>query len=328
MGAEAIAEWRWSNPRMRLDLSGANLRDADLTEADLRGANLKRGNLSRAHLTAARLSGADLWWANLRWAGLSRAHLSGAGLRGADLTGVNLWRADLSGADLGDVDLSEAQLGHTSLIAVNLSNARGLTAAKHDFPSSVSVDTLIASVRGPGGQLTPQLRVFFRGAGVPGELLEALPGILAEVKYHTCFIAYGQPDLELARKLYEALNARGVSSWLYDMDATPGERTWGEILTKQREAEKTVVLCSAAALVRDGVLKEIEEQIDQDPDKMVPISLDDLWKEPGFRVMRASRDLKPYLLHRNYADFANLAYEEALERLLRALRRETERRHR
>lgn len=79
-----------------------------------------------------------------------------------------------------------------------------------------------------------------------------------------------------------------------------------------------VVLCSVAALVRDGVLKEIEEQIDEDPDKMVPISLDNLWKERGFRVMRGDRDLKPLLLDKNYADFAKLPYEEALAQLLRA----------
>ncbi len=37
--------------------------------------------------------------------------------------------------------------------------------------------------------------------------------------------------------------------------------------------------------------------------------------------MRDGRDLKPFLLDRNYADFANLPYEEALERLLTGLRR-------
>ncbi len=82
-----------------------------------------------------------------------------------------------------------------------------------------------------------------------------------------------------------------------------------------------VAICSAHALVRDGFLKEIEEQIDEESDKLVPISLDDLWKQPGFKVMQGTRDLKPFLLERNYADFANLPYEEAFERLLKGLRR-------
>lgn len=63
----------------------------------------------------------------------------------------------------------------------------------------------------------------------------------------------------------------------------------------------------------------IEEQVGEDPHKMVPISLDDLWREPGFKVIRGTGDLKPFLLERNHADFGNLPYEEAMERLLKGL---------
>ena len=105
------------------------------------------------------------------------------------------------------------------------------------------------------------------------------------------------------------------------MDSTPGVRTWGEIGVKRRQAEKFIVLCSAEGLIRDGVLKEIEEQIDEDPDKMIPISLDDTWKQPGFRVMRANRDLKPFLLDRNYADFGPWHdYDMSFNRLSQGLR--------
>jgi hypothetical protein len=86
-----------------------------------------------------------------------------------------------------------------------------------------------------------------------------------------------------------------------------------------------VVICSAAALIRDGALKEIEEQIDEDPDKMIPISRDNLWREPGFRVVRGSHDLGPFLRDRNYADFCDEScYEESLQRLLKALRRKAD----
>jgi len=350
-GKEAIAEWRRANPWKRLDLSGADLRRAWLAGADLRrtklsGANLSsadlsgsflrsvelfganliearlsQADLSRAMLMEAHLTAARLWRANLTEASLSGANVAVAMLAEANLTDTNLTLANFSGTYLRQADLSGARLGATSLSNVDLSQVIGLATVEHELPSSVGVDTLIASFRGAGNRLTPELRTFFRGAGVPKELLEALPGIVAQVKYYSCFIAYGQPDLEFAQKLYEDLGARGITCWLYDMDATPGEPTWREIGEKRRGAEKTVVLCSAKALVRDGVLKEIEEQIDEDPDKLVPVSLDDLWKEEGFRVMRASRDLKPFLMERNYADFANLGYEEALDRLLAGLRR-------
>jgi len=46
---------------------------------------------------------------------------------------------------------------------------------------AAGVDTLIASFRGGGNRLTQELETFFLGAGVPKALLDALPGIVAEV---------------------------------------------------------------------------------------------------------------------------------------------------
>lgn len=139
-------------------------------------------------------------------------------------------------------------------------------------------------------------------------------------RYFKAFIGYGQPDKEFAEKLVAGLRQKGVTCWLYSLDYTPGVRTWMEIGMRRREAEKMVVLCSAQSLIRDGLLKEIEEQIDEDPEKIIPVSLDNLWKKKGFRVMRGERDLKPFLLDRNYADFSNkLNYKDELNRLLKAL---------
>ncbi len=345
-GRDATAKWRRSHPGVRLDLSEADLSRADLSDTNLRGANLSEANLSEANLSKAKLDEADLSDVNLSRADLSgaylfRADLFGAGLGKANLGNADLFRADLSLADLrgaklvaanlvavhllatnlSGADFSQATLGNTSLNYIDLSHVIGLSTVTHSSPSSVGVETLIASVRGAGNALTADIRAFFRDVGVPEEFLEALPRIVGEVQYYSTFICYGQPDLSFAQKLYDELKAKGVSCWLYEMDATVGKRTWEEIVGKRRENEKMVVLCSSAALVRDGVLKEIEEQIDEDLDKLVPISLDDLWKEPGFKVMRGNRDLKLFLLDRNLADFANLKYKKALERLLKGLRR-------
>jgi hypothetical protein len=117
---------------------------------------------------------------------------------------------------------------------------------------------------------------------------------------------------------------KGVTCWLYSIDATVGKRTWREIGEKRRGADKMIALCSCSALIRDGMLKEIEEQLDGDPDKLVPISLDDIWVQPGFKVIRGARDLQPFLVERNYADFKNLPYEDALARLLKGLERNIE----
>jgi uncharacterized protein YjbI with pentapeptide repeats len=355
-GAEAIAQWRRRHRGERLDLSGANLAGVNVSEADLRGANLSEARLGEANLWRAKLGNADLSratlfraapfnadfkgatlvqadlsWATLQGADFAKAdltqadltssNLTGANFRGATLAEVDLTGAHLTKADFAQADLQKAYLSYTSFSEVDLSQAEGLSAVNHLSPSSIGVDTLMASFRGAGNKLTPELRTFFSGAGVPQELLDALPKIVSEIRYYTCFISYGQPDLKFAEKLREDLKGRGVDCWLYEKDKTVGKRTGHEIVIERRGAEKMVVLCSAKALIRDRFLEEIEDQINEEPNKMVPISLDDLWKEPGFRVMRGTSDLKPFLLDKNYADFANKSYDVALEELLRGLKR-------
>jgi hypothetical protein len=229
--------------------------------------------------------------------------------------------ANLSGANLRGANLNGAKLMFTSLGDVDLSVAKGVADVKHWLTSSIGVDTLIASFRGAGNRLTPELTAFFRGAGVPQELLDALPGIVAEIKHYSCFISYGEPDVGFATCLDGDLRARNVSCWTYAKDKTVGKPTWGEIEQKLDEYERIVVLCSIKALIRDGFKKEIDKQIDKNPDKLIPVSLDDDWKQDGFKAEWAGRDLKTWLLDRNHADFANKAYEEALEDLLRGLKR-------
>ena len=211
----------------------------------------------------------------------------------------------------------------TSVGLCDLSQCAGLDAVTHIAPSSIGVDTLIASFRGAGNKLTPQLETFFRGGGVPEELLRALPEIVKEIRYYSCFISHGEPDRAFAEKLYDDLKGQGISCWLFSKDYTPGEPSRREILEVRRAAEKMIVLCSANGLVRDNFLNEIEDQIDEDPAKIVPIPLDKLWRHPGFKIERGSRNLKKFLNEPNYADFSDASkYEETLEWLAKKLRRQ------
>lgn len=320
-GSDAIAQWRSQHPSERLDLSGTDFSGADLPwthllEANLTLANLSRTNLSNVNLALADLIGADLSGADLTGAYLFDADLSFANLTGANLSGADLSFANLSSTNLSNADLSGAKCAYTTFANCDLGQCQGLESVVHEGPSSIGIDTIMMSE----GSIP---MAFLLGAGVPKELLAAFPAILAKVQYCSCFIAYGEPDRAFAERLVTDLRAKGVAVWIYSMDATPGELTLREIGQKRREADKMVVLCSAEALVRDGVLKEIEAQIDEDSDKMIPVSLDDLWKEDGFRVMRVvGKDLKPFLLNRNYADFSDASYyEQSLEKLLKALER-------
>lgn len=312
-----------------LDLRGADLRGADLSLLNLAGANLFNAKLQGANLIGTKLFAALLAVAKLEGALLVRADLTMANLFVTDLTRANLFGAVFSGAHIEGTMFGHAEMGQTVLVGVNLGKVSGLATVKHTSPSGIGTETLYWTFRRllnpPAHEKLDDFVTFCLGAGVPKGLLDAIPAIVTEAVYHSCFVSYGESDRQFAEKLVGDLRLRGVSCWLYSNDATPGRRTWSEIGQSRRDADKFVVLCSADALVRDGVLKEVEEQIDEDLDKLVPVSVDDLWRHPGFRVMRGARDLKHFLLDRNYADFKNHhdeeAYQEALKHLLRGLRR-------
>jgi uncharacterized protein YjbI with pentapeptide repeats len=132
-GVDAWNTWRMANPKIRPDLTGANLSEANLSEANLRGANLSEANLSEANLSEANLNGADLSEAILFRANLIEANLRGANLSEANLNGANLIEAKLNGANLNGADLSEAILFRANLSEANL---RGANLIKADLSGS------------------------------------------------------------------------------------------------------------------------------------------------------------------------------------------------
>jgi hypothetical protein len=333
-GAAAIEEWRRNNKDKILDLGGANLEGCELPRANLIGANLSNANLALSDLSRSNLASANLLDAILTHADLSDADLSNSNLHHANLKLVRLSHANLSGSILisavfylaqilrGTVNLKHAIMGSTAIVHCNMNVFEGLETVMHAGPSYIDTNTLIISYMAAGRRFTKEIESFFLNAGVPKKLLDSLPEILAATEYCNSFVCYGEPDKAFAERLVKDLRAMGAQCWIYSLDSTPGERVWGEITQRRREAEKMIVLCSAPSLIRDGVKKEIEEQIDEEPDKMIPVSLDNLWKEEGFTVKRGQHDLKPFLKDRNYADFCNPSeYDASLDRLLKGLKK-------
>jgi hypothetical protein len=342
-GAAAIEEWRRRNRKVKMNLVGA-----DLSECDLRDANLVDANLSQANLEKSYLSHTDFAITNLSKANLSRAIIFDANFSATNLSNVNLYRAKLEYANLKYSELSNANFSRANLEGaifrspivdgkVNFKNIvmkgtsfidcfmfdyENLETVKHRGPSFIDIDTLLNSYVGNEEIFIEELAPFFADAGVPKSVLDALPEIVAGIAYCTCFVCYGEPDKEFAEQLVKDLRAEEIGCWIYSMDATPGKKIWREITQKRREADKMIVLCSAKSLIRDAVKKEIEEQLDEEPEKMIPISLDNLWKEKGFKVMRGERDLKGDLIDCTYADFSDpVKYAKSFRRLLKALKK-------
>lgn len=283
-------------------------------------------------MTSVDLSRTDLSYAKLTQVDFTKANLSEANLHAVDFIGINLTEANLASsklglatfhfAEMGKTNIENAELNGTIFAACDLSNCVGIGKAKHTGPSHIDIATLTMSFAGLDNRWTTEMQMFFLSAGVSKYLLDALPKIAANIQYYTCFIGYGEPDKAFAEKLTRDLTAKGVSCWIYSLDSTPGESVWGEIGQRRKEAEKMIVLCSAEALKREGVLKELGGQVDEDPDKLIPISLDNLWKDNDFPVKWGNENLKPFLERKNYADFSDVSkYEESLCRLLTGLKK-------
>ena len=328
-------------------LLGANLFEANLSNSkiyssfcdslNLSKANISKSDFSFSYFTHSNFNGANLSEIQCFESGFSAADFANSNLNGSNmsyclfkfsnLSKTNLSHASFIGSsflenDFSTTNLTDAEIGKTVFQSCNLSGCKGLGSVKHNGPSSIDFQTIKKSVVSLNNSLEPDFKNFLFSAGFPMELIQQLPTIFEEVKYYSAFVSYGEPNKKFAEKLRKDLEDKGVTCWLYSLDGTVGKRTWEEIIQKRREADKMIILCSADSLVRDGVLKEIEEQLDEDPEKIIPISLDDLWKHKGFMVKRGERDLKPFLMERNYSDFSTkYKYKNSMSKLFKGLKK-------
>jgi hypothetical protein len=349
-GVAVWNKWREDNPNeipdmVQADLSGVNLRGANLRGANLRGANLgvafrRSANLSDSNLTGAdlkgaNLKGADLRSANLRIAYLSRADLRGASFDYADISHADLIEADLSSATLTGTNLTGAKMAGTILTdarfrgtilgGLDLSSVVGLETAVHQGPSSLGVDTLYKS-RG----LIPE--VFLRGAGLPETLIEYLPALLEQpIQFYSVFISYSHKDKAFAKRLYDALQGRGIRCWLDEHQLLPGDKIAQGIDQGIRLWDKVLLCCSKDSLNSWWVKNEVnlaiqKEQRLYDKEKgrevlsLIPLNLDGYMFNEEWRS-----EWKGQITSRLALDFTNWEYdnpkfEEQLERVVKALR--------
>jgi len=140
-GVEVWNKWRREHPRIKPDLSGAdlsrailygaNFSKADLSYTDISEAYLGYANFNGAILTGAEISGTDLMHSSFLNANLSEASLSGADLFGANLSGTKLSVANLSGASLLRTNLRGSILTGCSIYGISVWSVQ-LEGAKQD----------------------------------------------------------------------------------------------------------------------------------------------------------------------------------------------------
>jgi uncharacterized protein YjbI with pentapeptide repeats len=367
-GVEFWNQWREENPRARIDLEGAelateflssvNLRGADLQEAQLQGAYLLKANLQEANLISADLDGADLTMANihranLHGANLCVANLLGATLLDADLQRANLRKANLKGAQLYEADLHGADLCGGSLWGTQLQRANFQDACLEDvnFEGAVFFATILGNSnlvgakhlekcehRGPSTidlktiqRSWPLPEVFLRGCGLPDDFIRYIPEFLNQpFQFYSCFISHSGVDKAFARRLYDALQGRGIRCWLDEHQMQPGDDLHDAIAEGIRLWDKVLLCSSKASLTSWWVDNEIDNALQKEQKLMsergkkvysiIPLDLDGYMFEPAYESGK-----KAQLLKRLAADFKgwktdNDKFEAGLERVIKALK--------
>lgn len=153
------------------------------------------------------------------------------------------------------------------------------------------------------------------------ELFSSAHTLARHSAYLSVFISYGEPDRVLAERLRAELISKGVQVWAFAADAHPGGGTWSTIAKARQAAERFVLLCSTEALKRDAVLHELESQIDEAADRIIPVLLDDGWLTDSFPIQRGARDLKQWITSRIWIKYDPRRHKKFLARLLSALPR-------
>lgn len=342
---------------MGVDLSGADLSKANLDGVVLRNANLHKANLKKARinkvglvgivkkggknvmdvyykspdLSGADLSGAKLTEAKLYDANLSNANLSGANLDIASLRFVNLEGAILKkaslisttifGSSLIQADLTGMEVGHTIMGMSDIGNCIGFETVEVSGHCTIDFHTLSTSNSLPNS--------FLLKIGLPEHIIINLPDLSQErnKRFYPVFLSHSWANKPFARKLYEALIAKGVNVFFDEKKFKPGDNLYESVSKGIENYDKMILVCSKDSLTEswwvdreiDRVLakeKDLFNEIGESVHLLIPITIDDYvfqWK--GAK----KEDIKRYMIgnFKNWED--DIAFEKALNDLIHAL---------
>lgn len=324
-GVEVWNMWRKENKEIipylhGADLQNVNLNGADLSLAILHGVNLQNASLVLANLFFSDLTLANLSFADLQNANLSNANLTLANLNNAILINAKLGSAVLSRTNLHEATLNEMEISNTIFYLTDLSTCLGLEDVIVGKICSIDFETLRASRNLP--------KSFLLKIGLPELYIDYLPDFFQPegIRYYPVFLSHSWANKPFARKLYEALIAKGVNVFFDEKKMKPGDDIFTSLSRGIELYDKTILVCSEDSLNSWWVDQELElvfekernlqKEVGEKTGLLIPIRIDDhidTWPN-GKRMAIKQRVIGDF---RNWQDDG--AFEKSLNDLVHAL---------
>jgi len=236
------------------------------------------------------------------------ASLVDADLSSADIRHTQLLAADLSGAICVD----------TAFVSVDLSTVKGLEQVRHLGPSSLGIGTIYKS----RGNIPSE---FLRGCGLPDNLIDRIPSLLAPVQFDSCIVSYSQKDEEFAQRVHARLRDAHVPVWLSPEELKARWKNH-ERRTELRYIDKLLVVLSKQSMASEWVESEIAEAYNRTG--LLAIRLVSPGKIERWRAVNtiSGRDVAEVIRKREVLDFSNWkdhdSFETEFKKLLDALKKE------
>jgi len=161
----------------------------------------------------------------------------------------------LDGTNLVNVDGNAVVLGRTMLANLDLSATRGFEYVYHELPSTLGIDTVLASK----GKIPES---FLRGCGVPKTLIEYLPslvGAMEPIQFYSCFISHSSKDAEFARRIHGRLAQEGLRVWYAPEDLRAGRKLFDQIDEAIRMYDRLLLVLSGQSMESEWVRTEIKK---------------------------------------------------------------------
>lgn len=262
-----------------LKLKGASLLNTSFYYATMFGADFSHATLQNIDFGHADLHGSKMSHASLTNVDLNQVDLTGTDLSNSILIDSDLRNAIFNGTNFEKTKIHRCQIGRTVFASLNLSTANGLNSVLVTAPCSIDFQSLKASKN--------LSKTFLQKIGLPELYIDYLPEFYMDaLTFYPVFLSHSSKNKDFARKLYEALIAKGVNVFIDEKKIKPGDDIYESLSKGIAYYDKMILVCSKDSLAEswwvdrelDRVLakeRELMKERGKRINLLIPIRIDD-----------------------------------------------------